>query len=80
MEDDLTNALMAAGEELARDYAWCFDGDPGSPPLIDNPFIVVVRKHVEPMVNADGWRASRIAALKAELAVLESTVTTGAGV
>lgn len=71
--DDLTRALMSAGEELAREHAWCFDGDPGCPPLDDNPFITVVRKHVEPMVDADGWRTARIAALKAELVLLEST-------
>ena len=70
--DDLTKALMAAGEELALEYEWCFDGDPGCPPRDDNPFITVVRKYVEPMVDVDGWRSARIAALKAELALLES--------
>jgi hypothetical protein len=71
--DVLTKALMAAGVVLAREHGWCFDGDPGCPPLEDNPFITVVRKYVEPMVDVDGWRNVRIAALKAELALLETT-------
>ena len=75
--DDLTKALMAAGEELAREHAWCFDGDPGCPPTEDNPFVEVTRKHVAPMVDAEGWRTARIAALKAELALLESTPNAG---
>jgi hypothetical protein len=70
--DDLTKALIAAGEELAREHAWCFDGYHGCPPEEDNTFVEVVRKHVAPIVDADCWRAARIAALKAELELLES--------
>lgn len=75
--DDLTKALIAAGEELAHEHAWSFGGDIGCPPLANNPFVTVVRKHIEPMVYPDGWRRVRIATLKAELALLESTHNVG---
>lgn len=70
--DDLTKALIESGEELANDYTWCFDGDPGCPPSVDNPFITVLRKHLVPLIDVESWRKSRIAALKAELELLEN--------
>lgn len=71
--DTLTKALLQAGEELAKDHNWCFDeGIPGTLPTADDAFIKVVTKHVAPLLNTEEWRASRIAALRAELAALES--------
>lgn len=71
--DILTKALMAAGEELASEHSWCFEGDPGCPPTLDSPFILVVYKHMLPLVDHAGWKKDRIAALRAEIALLEAT-------
>lgn len=71
--DALTEALLKAGEELAKEYAWCFEGgDPGVPPTPKDPFVTVLTKHVAPLLQTEEWRAARIAALRAELATLES--------
>ena len=69
--DPLTGALLAASEELATEYMWCFDGDPGVPPIPDHFFIQVMRKHLTPLFDSATWKQARIAALKAELAALE---------
>ena len=68
--DELTRAILRAGDELAIKYGWCFDGDPGCPPNTDNPFIEVVRKHVLPLVNTRESRERRIALLRFELSLL----------
>lgn len=70
---ELEAAILLAGEELATEHQWCFDGDPGSPPTEENPFFVVLMKHVSPLVNIEEYKAARIAALKAELQSLEES-------
>lgn len=70
--DALTEALMNAGRELAKDYGWCFENGTPTPPTTDDPFIKVVTEHVAPLLNTAEWRSARIAALRAELAALES--------
>ena len=70
---ELKAAILNAGEELAKDHQWCFDGEPGVPPTIDNPFFVVLMHHISPLVNTEEYKAARIAALKAELHSLEES-------
>ena len=69
--DPLIGALLAASYELATEYMWSFDGDPGVPPDPDHFFIQVMRKHLTPLFDSATWKQARIAALKAELAALE---------
>lgn len=71
--DDLTLAILAAGNELRIEYGWSIDDDWDD---IDDPatgvFVTVMRKHLEPFIS-DDWRVTRIAALKAELKALEQS-------
>lgn len=69
--DPLTGALLAASEELATRFEWCFDGDPGVAPDADHFFIQLMLKHLEPLFDGATWKAARIAALRAELEMLE---------
>lgn len=71
-ESPLRAALIEAATELERNYSWRFgedngeitEGDPPSP-----EFLEVFEHHLS-LVNPE-WREHRIAALRAELALLE---------
>lgn len=67
----LEQAIIAAGKELANEYNWCFDGEPGEPPSIDNPFVAVVYKHVAPLTDSRTWAEAEVISLRAKLAYLE---------
>ena len=67
----LTQAILAAGKELADAHGWNFDGDPY--PAENSVFVEVMTIYLEPLVG-EGWKAARIKALKAELEELEQDI------
>ena len=70
MNDYLTAAIMAAGEELGRVHQWQLD-DGESTPSEDGTFLQVLRKHLEPLLDPS-HKQRRIAVLRAELKILEA--------
>ena len=72
--DELKKAIQAAGEELRDTYEWGLDDDDRKP-VIETLFAQVVLKHVSPVIDpaaVETARKAKIAALRAELAALES--------
>lgn len=66
--DELTKAIIEAGNELAREYEWTFDGGfRPSGPSVENEFVVVIRKHIAPLLDIDQLINARVIALTAEL-------------
>jgi hypothetical protein len=66
----LERAIHAAGTELVEKHGWGMCDDPRTP-MLETMFGRVVMKHVAPLLSPEA-RAVRIAALLAELAVLEA--------
>ena len=72
---ELKKAIEAAGAELRDTYEWSLDDDDRKP-VIETLFARVVLKHVAPVIDPEAVelaRKAKIAALRAELAALEST-------
>lgn len=73
--EELKKAIQAAGEELRDTYEWGLDDDDDRKPVIETLFAQVVLKHVAPVIDpaaVETARKAKIAALRAELAALES--------
>lgn len=70
--DPLTAAIIAAGNELATEHMWCFNGDIGPGPEPDDVFTTVLLKHLKTVTDMSAYVAARKTALRAELAELES--------
>ncbi len=70
LPDSLVSAIVAAGEDLRGEGWEVSDGGDG-PATVSDCFVQIVGRHVLPLLDTEGWRTSRIAALKAELARLE---------
>lgn len=77
--DELKRAIEAAGRELESQHSWLLDGDPAPcPDVLATEFGQVLMKHLAPVValadpdHTKIMRQARIAALYAELQVLES--------
>ena len=73
-KEQLTAAIAAAGEELQDKHGWALDDD-NEKPVMETLFAEVLMKHFEPALDpraAEAERRARIAALRAELAELES--------
>ena len=68
--DELTKAILAAGEELYHDYAWSVGDDCEEQPEPDGVLVSVMRKHLAPLLGS-GWKQVRIKALRAEIEMLE---------
>lgn len=72
--EELKKAIEAAGNELRDTYEWGLDDDDRKP-VIETLFAQVVLKHVAPVIDptaVETARKAKIAALRAELAALES--------
>ena len=73
-KEQLTAAIAAAGEELQDEYGWALDDD-NEKPVMETLFAKVLLKHIEPNIDpaaVETARQARIAALRAELAILRS--------
>ncbi len=71
--DELTKAILAAAAELTGD-GWSVDDDGcGEVPGPDSTFFRVISKHVAPLTAATSFKEIRLAALRAEIAAIEST-------
>lgn len=70
LPDTLVAAIVAAGEDLRGEGWEVSDGGDGAA-TVNDCFVQIVGRHVLPLLDTEGWRLSRIAALKAELARLE---------
>lgn len=52
MKDELTQAIIAAGEELRKKHGWTMTGNSefdATPP--DGEFVSIVRKHILPLIE-----------------------------
>lgn len=65
--DALEKALRAATKELEDEHEFFFE-ETG-----EDEMVSVLKKHIEPLVDSEKYKAMRIAGLKAEIAALEST-------
>lgn len=72
--DPLTDALLAAGTELARDFDWCFEGSSPTGPDPDSEFVTVLRRHLTPLVDQASYLAARRDALLAELRQVDALI------
>jgi hypothetical protein len=72
MNDPLIAAILAAGQELASEHHWCFDGDIGPGPTEENEFVIVLLKHLRPITNTGAFMVARRAALVAELEAIDA--------
>ena len=73
--DDLLNAIVKAGRELMHEHAWdCSDEGTGMEADVtpEGIFAQTIAKHVAPMMDVEGWKKAKVAALRAEIASLES--------
>lgn len=70
--DPLTDALMAAANELVWEHGRCLGDDGEWMPPPDGLFINTFKRHVAPLLDLAALKRARIDALKAELAALES--------
>ena len=64
--DALELAIRAAAKELETDHEFFFE-DTGEEELVQ-----IMKNHIAPLVNVEQYKMMRIAALKAEIAALES--------
>jgi hypothetical protein len=71
--DELTKAIIAAGDELEKEHGWDVWEDYVGSPKSDGTFCTVIRKNLMPLIDMDALKAAKIKALRAELAALEST-------
>lgn len=72
--DELTKAIIAAGDELTKKHDWSVDDNGnGCSAEPDGKFCTVLRKHLLPLVNVSAFKTAKIQALRAELAALESS-------
>jgi hypothetical protein len=63
--DCLTNALIAAGNEMQETFNWNFEeGGMGE-------FVTTIKKHIEPMINIEAYKRQRVLALRAEADAIE---------
>lgn len=67
---ELQKAIAAAGRELIE-AGWRLDTDENKD-VIETEFYRILFRHLEPLFEAGALRAARIAALKAELMMLEN--------